>query len=79
MTGRGRRWPASRIALALYPFVAGAVAVNLFFLALLGRAVGGPDLSPVAAVGWGALLGVPVTVWFGRYMRRLMDEADADG
>ena len=63
----------------LYPCAAGAMAVNLFFLALLGRAVGGPDLTPVAAVGWGALVGVPVALWFGRHMRRLMDKADADG
>lgn len=72
-----RRWPAGRIALVLYPLAAGAVAVNLFFLALLGRAIGGPDLPPVAAVGWGAVLGVPVALWFGRYMRQLMDDADS--
>jgi hypothetical protein len=71
------RWSVPLLAIVLYPLAFGAAAVNLFFLALLGRAVGGPDLSPVAACGWGAVLGVPAAFWFARWLRSLMDEADA--
>lgn len=79
MTPTDGRWPVWLIAVPLYPLAAGAAAVNLFFLSLLGRALGWPELSPVRAVGWGALLGVPAALWFARRMRRLMDEADAAG
>ncbi len=72
------RWPVARLALILYPFVALAAAVNLFFLGLMGRVVGGPDVSPAQAVSLGLVLGVPVTLWAGRWVRRLMDEADRD-
>jgi hypothetical protein len=71
------RWSVPLLALLLYPLAIGAAAVNLYFLALLGRSVGGPDLSPVAACGWGVLLGVPVAFWFARWLRGLMDKADA--
>ncbi len=71
------RWSVSLLAVALYPLAAGAAAVNLFFLALLGRSVGGPDPSPVSAWAWGVVLGVPVAFWFARWLRSLMDEADA--
>ena len=71
------RWSVSLLALVLYPLAVGAAAVNLFFLSLLGRAIGGPDLSPVSACGWGLLLGVPVAFWSARWVRGLMDKADA--
>lgn len=71
------RWSVALLAVVLYPAAFGAAAVNLFFLALLGRAVGGPDLSPVAACGWGALIGIPGAWLFARWIRGLMDEADA--
>lgn len=72
-----RRWPVRRLALLLYPFVAMAAAVNLFFLGLMGRAVGGPDVSPAAAVWLGIAAGVPCALLAARWLRRLMDEADA--
>ncbi len=71
------RWSVALLAVVLYPLSFGAAAVNVFFLALLGRAVGGPDLSPAAACVWGAVLGVPATLLFARWIRGLMDEADA--
>jgi hypothetical protein len=72
------RWSVPLLALVLYPLATGAAAVNLFFLALLARSVGGPDLSPLAACGWGGLLGVPVAFWSARWIRGLMDKADAE-
>lgn len=73
------RWPVSRLTLVLYPFVALAAAVNLFFLGLLGRAVDGPDVTPTQALWLGLVVGVPASVWAGRWVRRMMDEADRDG
>ena len=69
-------WPANRIALVLYPFAAGAAAVNVFFASLIGSWLGGPILS----LGWsciiGCLIGVPATIAFARHIRRLMDKAE---
>jgi hypothetical protein len=71
------RWSVPLLAIVLYPLAFGAAAVNLFMLALLGRTFGGPDLSPLAACSWGAVLGVPAAYLFARWLRDLMDEADA--
>lgn len=70
------RWPVTRLAVLLYPFVALAAAVNLFFLGLMGRAVGAPDVTPIQALWLGLVVGLPVSVWAGRWVRRMMDEAD---
>lgn len=70
-------WPVWQIALVLYPFGAGAMAVNVFFASLIGSWVGGPILSTAWSIGLGCLIGVPTTVLFARHMRRLMDEAGA--
>ena len=61
----------------LYPFAAGAAAVNLFFLSLVLSWLGLPVLTPGLAVLGGALLGLPATWAFARHLRRLMAEADA--
>lgn len=68
-----------RLTLILYPFGAGAAAVNLFFASLIGSWVGGPVLTPVQSVLGGALLGLPATWAFARHIRRLMAEADGQG
>ncbi|ABV94903.1 hypothetical protein Dshi_3170 [Dinoroseobacter shibae DFL 12 = DSM 16493] len=69
-------WPVWKLAVLLYPLAAGAVAVNLFMLALMGRVFGIQELSPVAAVLAGLLLGIPAAWATGKWIRRLMDEAD---
>lgn len=53
------------------------MTVNLHFLALLGRSVGGPVLAPWTALALGALTGVPAAFAFAAWIRRLMDRADA--
>ena len=65
------------ITLLLYPFGAGAVAINLFMAGLIGPWFGLPVLSPERALWGGAVLGVPVTWLFARHIRALMDKADA--
>jgi len=72
----GGRWPVWRLALLLYPFAAGAAAINLFMLGLMGRAFGLGVLAPVPALLGGLALGVPAAALAGRWVRRLMDEAE---
>lgn len=74
MTRRG--WSTRKIALALYPFGAGAAAVNVFFASLIFSWIGGPILSTGFSILIGAILGVPATWYFARHIRHLMDVAD---
>ena len=66
----------SRLILILYPFGAGAMAVNLFFASLIWSWIGWPVLTPVQSVLGGAVLGLPVTWAFARHIRQLMERAD---
>lgn len=75
MTRRG--WPTYKIALALYPFGAGASAVNVFFASLIFSWVGGPVASTGWSIALGGLIGAPATWYFARHIRALMDKADA--
>ena len=71
-----RGWSTRQIALALYPFWAGAMGVNVFFAALIFSWVGGPVLSTGWAFALGCVIGVPATWAFARHIRHLMDLAD---
>lgn len=68
-------WSVGQIALALYPFGAGAMVVNLFFAGLIGSWMGLPVITPLWAVVGGAMIGVPVTWAFARHIRNLMNHA----
>lgn len=68
--------PSWRLLAALYPFGAGAAAVNLFFASLITSWMGWRVISPYEAVAWGLLLGLPATWAFGRHIARLMREAE---
>lgn len=69
-------WSTRKIALVLYPFRAGAAAVNVFFAALIFSWIGGPILSTGLSILIGAILGVPATWYFAKHIRHLMDVAD---
>ena len=69
------RWPVWKLAVLLYVFATGAVAINLFMLGLMVRAFGMPALSPVMAVMLSLPLGIPAAWLSGRWVRRLLDEA----
>lgn len=69
-------WSTRRLTLALYPFGAGAMAVNLSFLSLIGSWVGAPVVTPAQAIAGGAAIGVPATWAFARHIRSLMDQAE---
>ena len=75
-TGTQRGWGVARITLYLYPFGAGAMAINVFFLSLLGTWVGLPVLSAGWAIMLGCLVGIPATHFFARHIRSLMDRVD---
>jgi hypothetical protein len=68
-------WSVRKIALVLYPFGAGAAAVNVFFASLIGSWVDLPVLSAEWSIGLGCLIGIPATLAFARHLRHLMDEA----
>lgn len=74
MTRQG--WSTTKTAVALYPFGAGAAAVNVFFASLIFSWIGGPVLSTSFSVFIGAIVGVPATWYFARHIRHLMDVAD---
>ena len=66
----------TRLTLMLFPFGAGAAAVNLFFASLIASWIGWPVLTPVQSVLGGAMLGVPATWAFAGHIKRLMQKAD---
>ncbi|MBK5932611.1 hypothetical protein C8N32_1114 [Rhodovulum imhoffii] len=77
MTQDGRSGVSTiRIALMLYPFGAGAAAVNVFFASLIFSWVGGPIASMSWSIGLGCIIGAPATWYFARHIRQLMDIAD---
>lgn len=77
MTQQG--WSTNRIALVLYPFGAGAAAVNVFFASLIFSWLGGPVISTGLSIVLGCMIGIPATWYFARHIRRLMDLADGSG
>lgn len=72
------RWPVWKLALLLYVFVVGAVAINLYMIGLLMQAVGLGAITP----GWTVILsfplGIPATWAASIWVRRLLDEADSE-
>ena len=69
-------WSHRQIAFALYPFGAGAMAVNVFFASLIGSWVGLPVLSVAWSLLGGCFIGIPATLAFAKHMRSLMDVAE---
>lgn len=75
---RRRGWSTARITLALYPFGAGAAAVNVFFASLIFSWIGGPVASTGWSIGLGCIIGAPATWLFARHIRHLMNVADRE-
>ena len=73
-----RDWPVWKLALLLYVFATGAVAINLFMLGLLSQSIGLTALSPRATLALALPIGVPVAWAAGRWARHLLDEAAMD-
>ncbi|MBW4982279.1 NnrT protein [Mameliella sp. CS4] len=68
--------PSWNLLAGLYPFGAGAMAVNLFFASLIGSWVGWPVLTPWQAVAGGLVIGLPATYAFACHIAGLMQKAD---
>lgn len=75
---RRQGWSTARITLALYPFGAGAAAVNVFFASLIFSWIGGPIASTGWSIGLGCIIGAPATWFFAYHIRHLMDVADRE-
>lgn len=71
MTPNG--WSTGKIALALYPFGAGATAINVFFASLIFSWMGGPIATPLWSIGLGCVIGAPATWYFARHIRHLIE------
>lgn len=72
----GGRWSVGLITLVLYPFGAGAMAVNVFFASLIGTHIGGPVASTAVSLILGGIIAIPATYMFSKHIRHLMDKAD---
>ncbi len=70
-----RRISFGKLYALLWVFTAGAVAVNLFMLGLMGQAIGLPALSPTEALILCVPLSFPANWLVTRWVRRLMKEA----
>ncbi|OBY26177.1 NnrT protein [Leisingera sp. JC1] len=68
--------PSWRLLAALYPFGAGAAAVNIFFASLIASWIGWRVLTPYESVAWGLLLGLPLTFVFACHIERLKQQAN---
>lgn len=68
-------WSTRSLTFALYPFGAGAAAVNIFFASLIGSWLGLPVLSPVTSLLGGAVFGLPLTLLFVNHIRKLIEKA----
>lgn len=71
-----RRRTGWKLALGLFPFVAAAVAINLFLLFLMLQAVGIDALSPRSALLWSIPLAVPATWAAHRWVTSLIAQAE---
>ncbi len=67
-----------RLFALLYIFSTGALAINLFMLGLMAQAIGFPALSPKTALLISLPLGLFVNWIVTRWVRRLIQEAEAN-
>jgi hypothetical protein len=65
-----------KLKLILYPFVAAAVAINLFMLFLLFQAIGVTAMSPVTALVLAIPLGIPANYLTAHWVQGLIDEGE---
>lgn len=66
-----------KLALALWPFVMGAVAINLFLAGLILHSAGwAAAFSPVRSLFWSLPLSLPATWAALAWVRRLIAEAE---
>lgn len=70
--------PSWKLVAGLYPFAAGAMALNLYMASLVMGWVGWPIITPLTAA-WASLpLGLPPAWIYARHLARLMAEVDGE-
>ena len=69
------RWEVSKLALLLYVFAAGPVAINLFMLGLIVQGFGLAALSPAATLAVSVPLCIPAGRLAGRRVHSPLDQA----
>ncbi|MBE2277270.1 MAG: hypothetical protein IAE87_13370 [Rhodobacteraceae bacterium] len=66
-----------KLGLILWPFVAGAVAINVFLFGLILRSTGRFDaIPPVDALLWAVPLSIPASFAAAVWVRNLIREAE---
>jgi hypothetical protein len=68
--------PGWKLLAGLYPFGAGAAAVNLFFASLIFSWLGWRVLTPYESIAGGLVLGIPATWFFAAHIKRLIMSAE---
>lgn len=69
-------WSLRRLWLASYPFMTGAMAINLYMLSLIWVRLGLPILTPSQALAAGAVIAIPVAYAVAHRIRKLIDQSD---
>jgi len=69
-------WSLRTLSLVIYPFMVGAMAINLFMLSLIWVLAGLPVMVPYQAFVGGSLIAIPVSYAFARLVRKLIAQAD---
>ena len=70
--------PSPLLVAGLYPFAAGAMALNVYFASLILGWIDWPILTPFQSVWAGLVLGLPAAWAYARHLARLMHEVDGE-
>ncbi|SLN65222.1 hypothetical protein ROA7450_03447 [Roseovarius albus] len=71
-------WSTRKITAVLYPFGAGAMALNVYFSSLILSWLGLPAITPVTAIFIALPLGLPATWLFALHIKRLIKSSQTD-
>ncbi|WP_120499079.1 NnrT protein [Roseovarius sp. EL26] len=71
-------WGVGKITAVLYPFGAGAMALNVYFASLILSWLGVPVITPLNAILVSLPLGIPATWLFARHIRGLMNKSQTE-
>ena len=69
-------WGVGKLTVAVYPFGAGAMAVNCFFLSIIGSYFGLRVLTTLESIAVGSFVAIPLSWLFARHLHHLMKVAE---
>ena len=70
--------PSPLLVAGLYPFAAGAMALNVYFASLILGWIDWTILTPLQSVWAGLVLGLPAAWVYARHLAKLMHEVDGE-